>query len=73
MSRNLTITESDVPLIEKLPADQQDALRIGDHPYKVYADILGIKIGTLKSRVNRARNALEKMRADQADKIQTTL
>jgi RNA polymerase sigma-70 factor (ECF subfamily) len=50
--------------LAKLPADQREALVLvgaSGFSYEEAADICGCAVGTIKSRVNRARARLEKM------------
>ena len=50
--------------VESLPDDQRQALVLRDiHelPYSEIASILGVEIGTVKSRINRARTNLKKI------------
>ncbi|MBD2750986.1 sigma-70 family RNA polymerase sigma factor [Microvirga sp. BT688] len=50
--------------LAKLPRDQREAiLLIGAEgmAYEEAAEVLGVKVGTIKSRVNRARNRLAEM------------
>jgi DNA-directed RNA polymerase specialized sigma24 family protein len=63
--RALKITDADAPLIAKLPKDYQDALAMTG-PYETRAVQLGVAIGTVKSRLNRARVALVAARGDKA-------
>ncbi|WP_293610414.1 sigma-70 family RNA polymerase sigma factor [Ponticaulis sp.] len=47
--------------MNRLPDDQREALILvgaGGMPYEEVAEICGCAVGTIKSRVNRARNAL---------------
>ena len=47
--------------LNELPDDQREALILvgaGGLPYEEVAEICGCAVGTIKSRVNRARNAL---------------
>jgi RNA polymerase sigma-70 factor (ECF subfamily) len=50
--------------LERLPTAQREALTlvaISGHSYEDAAEILGCEVGTVKSRVNRARDALAAM------------
>jgi hypothetical protein len=50
--------------LARLPDDQREALVLigaAGHSYAEAADICGCAIGTIKSRVNRARRSLAKM------------
>lgn len=55
--RALKITDADAPLIAKLPEDYRQALTMTG-PYEERAAQLGVAVGTIKSRLNRARAAL---------------
>jgi DNA-directed RNA polymerase specialized sigma24 family protein len=55
--RALKITDADAALIAKLPEDYQEALAMTG-PYGARAAQLGVAVGTIKSRLNRARAAL---------------
>ncbi|MBQ7921656.1 MAG: sigma-70 family RNA polymerase sigma factor [Clostridia bacterium] len=53
--------------IEKLPEDMRRILilrDLEDLPYSDIADLLGLEIGTVKSRLNRSRAALKKILKD---------
>jgi RNA polymerase sigma-70 factor (ECF subfamily) len=57
-------TESIQEAIRKLPVDYQEvaALYFGDAiPYQEIADILGIPVGTVRSRLHRARKRLQQL------------
>lgn len=50
--------------LEELPADQREALLLvaaGGFSYDEAAEICGVAVGTIKSRVNRARNRLTQL------------
>lgn len=52
--------------LAKLPDDQREALLLvtaSDLPYEEAAAVCGVAVGTIKSRVNRARKALAEMLA----------
>jgi len=63
MARNKELEEITDEELEKLPKPQREALlRARSHSYKLAAESLGIKIGTFKSRITRARDRVERMR-----------
>lgn len=50
--------------LKKLPVDQREALLLvsaSDMSYEEAAEICGVAVGTIKSRVNRARNKLSEL------------
>jgi DNA-directed RNA polymerase specialized sigma24 family protein len=60
------LSESDEALLIRLPRPQREILQSqGD--YKTRAQELGIPIGTVRSRLHRARAALEKLRHQRDD------
>lgn len=63
--RFFKITDDDQPLIDMLPASMRVALRhVGS--MQALADLMHVKLGTAKSRTNRAKHQLTRMRAVQA-------
>ena len=64
MARNKELEDFTQEEIESLPEPQREAiLRSRNHSYKLAAESLGIPIGTFKSRITRARERIERMRA----------
>lgn len=59
---DFAVTNADGPLIDKLPMAQQEVL-MATGSYQAIADALKLPIGTVKSRLYRARTALLGMRA----------
>jgi len=59
---HFVVLPEDAPLIDQLPPDQQNVLR-SEGSYAERAGKLGIPIGTLRSRLHRARDALLRLRA----------
>jgi RNA polymerase sigma-70 factor (ECF subfamily) len=58
--------------LEKLPQEQREAIiLIGAEgmSYEDAAEALGVKVGTIKSRVNRARNRLAELMGVAADRL----
>jgi len=53
---------SDEKLIEQLPPEQQKVLR-SEGSYAKRAQEIGVAIGTIRSRLHRAREALSRLRA----------
>jgi DNA-directed RNA polymerase specialized sigma24 family protein len=66
MSRNFTLTDADKPLLGKLSAKHREILGCTGS-YDEIAAALNLNPGTVRSRLNRARNALERLRANAAD------
>jgi DNA-directed RNA polymerase specialized sigma24 family protein len=59
---NFTVLPDDEPLIAQLPPDQQNVLR-SQGTYAKRAEEFGVAIGTIRSRLHRAREALSRLRA----------
>jgi DNA-directed RNA polymerase specialized sigma24 family protein len=59
-----TLQPGDTHLLDQLPAPQREAL-LCDGSYVERAEKLGIPVGTLRSRLHRARAALEALRNGQ--------
>lgn len=55
--KGLEITEADADLIAKMPEDYRQILGMKGR-YRAQAEELGVAIGTIKSRLSRARAAL---------------
>ncbi|WP_199241125.1 sigma-70 family RNA polymerase sigma factor [Marinicauda salina] len=56
--------------LDRLPSEQREALVLvgaGGFSYEEAAEICGCAVGTVKSRVSRARNAVEALLSDSAD------
>jgi hypothetical protein len=62
------LLESDEPFFAKIPERMILPLRLahGGHGYDWIASQLGIPVGTVKSRINRARERIIKMRENAA-------
>lgn len=63
--RNFKMTDADHAHLPKLPANQRKAileLDTAGGSYQMVADALQLNIGTVKSRIHRARSALLQMR-----------
>lgn len=67
-SEKIIITDTDHPLISQLSSNYQSALNIKTN-YEASAAELGIPVGTLKSRRNRAYQALKSLRSHQPDTV----
>ena len=61
MPKTFRVMAEDTPLIEKLSRDHQAILKASG-TYKEIATALHINVGTVRSRLNRARTALEALR-----------
>jgi DNA-directed RNA polymerase specialized sigma24 family protein len=61
---HFTLQPGDEKLVAQLPAAQQAVLR-AEGSYEIGARELGIPIGTFRSRLHRARDAIVKMREAQ--------
>jgi hypothetical protein len=61
--RQFVLLPDDAPLIDQLPLDHQNVLR-SEGTYAERAEKLGIPIGTLRSRLHRARDALLRLRGE---------
>ena len=59
--QHFTLTAADEALISMLPPEQQAALR-SEGSYAQRAEQMGVAIGTVRSRLHRARSALVKLR-----------
>ena len=62
---HFSLQPEDEELIAQLPAPQQAALR-SEGSYAERAQQMGVAIGTVRSRLHRARAALVKLRAERA-------
>ncbi len=61
-NRKFTITDADAPLIAKLSPEHQQMLARNKSSTATIAAELDLPEGTVKSRMHRARNALEALR-----------
>src|ERR1700744_4197544 len=59
--QHFALTPEDEKLLEELPPYQQAILR-STGSYQERAEQLGVAVGTVRSRLHRARAALEKLR-----------
>jgi DNA-directed RNA polymerase specialized sigma24 family protein len=59
--QHFMLTSADEALVAMLPPEQQAALR-SEGSYAQRAEQMGVAIGTVRSRLHRARNALVKLR-----------
>ncbi len=74
--RNMVASEAIQAAISKLPVGQRKVLMLIDlegFSYREVADILSIPVGTVMSRISRARNALEKSLASFRDRENGTV
>lgn len=67
--RHFRLRESDKPLLEKLTDNEQIILRQGGGKIRSIAGYLDLPIGTVKSRMHRARTKLIAMRASETEKM----
>lgn len=64
--KNFKIKETDAPLLEKLSAAHRDILELAaSNTYEEMAGALAVNLGTMRSRLNRARTALQALREKQ--------
>jgi hypothetical protein len=64
----VTINEEDAPLIEKLSASHREIL-LAKGNYKEIGHNLNVPIGTVRSRLHRAREALQRLRQESAAQL----
>jgi hypothetical protein len=64
---HFALLPDDAPLIDQLPPDQQNVLR-SEGTYAERAEKLGTPMGTLRSRLHRARDALLRLRAERDER-----
>lgn len=64
--RNFTITHEDAQLLPKLSAEHREILAALPRSYTELATDLKVPIGTVRSRLHRARAALAKLRERKA-------
>jgi len=65
-AKDFELFPSDEPYLRKLSDDVREILEfatVDGYNYDAIADLTGAKIGTIKSRINRARTQILKMRA----------
>lgn len=63
--RNFKLSEEDKPLLDKLTLPHRQIL-LAEGSYSQIAAAIGVAVGTVRSRLNRARAALTKARGDAA-------
>jgi DNA-directed RNA polymerase specialized sigma24 family protein len=68
-SINFEVTADDLPLLEKLRRRHREIL-LATGTYRELAETLKIPIGTVRSRLNRARAALMKLRDQAKEAVQ---
>ena len=66
--QHFTLEPGDEKLLEELPPYQQAILR-SEGSYLQRAEKLGVAVGTIRSRLHRARTALEKLRHRQSTEM----
>ena len=64
----VTINEQDAPLIEKLSVPHREIL-LAKGNYKEIGRNLNLPIGTVRSRLHRAREALQRLRQEIAEQL----
>lgn len=64
--QHFALTPGDEALIAALPPEQQAALR-AEGSYAERAERMGVAVGTVRSRLHRARSALVKLRQRQGE------
>lgn len=63
--RKYHLSASDFSLVERLRKKHRDIL-LAEGSYQEIADDLGLPIGTVRSRLNRARSSLAKLKQEAA-------
>jgi DNA-directed RNA polymerase specialized sigma24 family protein len=63
--QDFKVTDADAPLIDRMKPEHREVLR-ATGKYEEIAANLRLSVGTVKSRINRARHRLVRMRAEQA-------
>ncbi len=64
--RNFTITQEDAQLLPQLSNEHREILVALPRSYAELADFLKLPIGTVRSRLHRARAALARLREQKA-------
>jgi DNA-directed RNA polymerase specialized sigma24 family protein len=64
-ARKYNLSASDLTFVKHLRKKHRDIL-LAEGTYKEIADDLGLPLGTVRSRLNRARSSLAKLRQEPA-------